>query len=102
MTPLRAFSACLPALAAVAMLSSAPAVAQTLDTRAVSQRTCLAEAEEAGFRVLFLARPIPIMGMRPGDVLGETVRVQVAMPGGREWLQCTYVNEEMRAELRRR
>jgi hypothetical protein len=89
------------ATALAALLMAAPAAAQSLDTRAASQRTCLEVAEHHGLRVLFLARPVPIMGRRPGDVLGETVRVQVAIPGGREWLQCTYVIEEMRAELRR-
>lgn len=86
------------ALALAALSLAAPAAAQTLDTRAASQRTCLDAAQQAGFQIVQIARPVPIMG-RLGRVLGETVRMQLA--GNQGWLRCTYDIEEMRAELRR-
>jgi hypothetical protein len=82
------------AIAAICLLTAPSGVfaqtsAQTLDTRAASQRACLEVAQTAGHRVLFLGRPVPIMG-RLGRVEGETVRLQVAVPGGRDWLHCVY------------
>jgi hypothetical protein len=91
------------ALTAATLLTGA-AQAQTaahaLDTRAASQRACLELAESAGHRVHFLARPVPIMG-RLGRVEGETVRLQVAIPGGRDWVRCVYDIHESRAEILR-
>lgn len=83
------------ALAATAALA-VPAAAQSLDTRAASQRHCLAEAQRAGFQVVGIARPVPIMG-RLGHVRGETVRLRVA--GATSALRCTYDIHEMRAEI---
>lgn len=86
------------AMTLAALTLAVPAAAQTLDTRAASQRTCLDEAQRAGFQIVQIARPVPIMG-RMGRVLGETVRMEVS--GNQGWLRCTYDIEEMRAELRR-
>lgn len=75
------------ALAAALVLVPAVSQAQVLDTRAASQRACLAEAQRAGLAIVHIARPVPIMG-RLGEVLGETVRMQVA--GGAGLVRCTY------------
>jgi hypothetical protein len=80
---------------ALTLAFAAPAAAQTLDTRAASQRACLAEAQAEGQTVVRIDRPVPIMG-RLGHVLGETVRMQTAQ--GLQ-LRCTYDISEMRAEL---
>jgi hypothetical protein len=69
-----------------ALTLAAPALADTLDTRAASQRLCLEAAQTAGFQVGGIARPVPIMG-RLGAVLGERVRLHLA--DGR-MLTCTY------------
>ena len=69
-----------------ALTLAAPAAAQTLDTRAASQRLCLQAAQAQGHAVAAIARPVPIMG-RLGEVLGETVRLTLA--DGRV-LTCTY------------
>jgi len=82
-----------------ALLTAAPALAQRLDLRAASQRTCLETAERAGHEVRYIARPVPIMA-RLGEVWGETVRMQVASGGGVTWLRCTYEIGIMEAELR--
>jgi DNA-binding IclR family transcriptional regulator len=87
------------ALAFAATLTAVPALAQGLDLRAASQRTCLEAAERAGLDVRFIARPVPIMA-RLGEVWGETVRMQVASGGGVTWLRCTYEIGIMEAELR--
>lgn len=99
-----ALIASLTALLLTAGAALSPAMAQTsaqtLDTRAASQRACLDVAQATGHRVYFLARPVPIMG-RLGRVEGETVRLQVAVPGGRDWLRCVYDIQESRADLHR-
>ena len=79
-----------------ALTLAAPAAAQTLDTRAVSQRTCLGLAQAAGYHVHSIARPVPIMG-RLGHVLGETVRLHLS--DGR-LLTCIYDFDLSEAELR--
>lgn len=84
------------ALPLALLLSALPAAADTLDTRAASQRACLAEAERAGLRVIHIARPVPIPG-RLFEIWGETVRMQTS---GHVWLRCIYEIAEMRAELR--
>lgn len=85
----------IPATLALALAFAAPAAAQTLDTRAASQRACLAEAQAEGHTITRIDRPVPIMG-RLGHVWGETVRMQTAS-GLR--LTCTYHIGEMEAEL---
>lgn len=89
----------IPATLALALALAAPAAAQTtaqtLDTRAASQRACLAEAQAEGHTITRIDRPVPIMG-RLGHVWGETVRMQTAS-GLR--LTCTYNIGEMEAEL---
>jgi hypothetical protein len=74
------------ALAALAAPAGAQMLAQTLDTRAASQRLCLEAAQAAGHGVSAIARPVPIMGPL-GEVRGETVRLHL---GDGRVLTCTY------------
>ncbi len=84
-------------LAFAALVLAAPAAAQTLDTRAASQRACLERAQAAGYQVTAIANPIPLIA-RLAEVVAERVRLQLA--DGRI-LTCIYEIDEAQARLER-
>lgn len=92
----------LPALTALflGIGAAGTAGAQALDLRAASQRACVGLAEDHGYHVLHMDRPVPRMGGSGGISVGsETIRMDVSYRGDRFRVRCVYDVPNMRARL---